>query len=187
MRHDIVPHFLFARGGDFVVDVQGKVTQRLELCFGDRKPQFLFGFREGNPELAPSAELGLFRKDMLHFPAGIAPAQGILINAVIHEMRPLLPRLGGARLRGSEKSVSQSLLYMISAICTCVIGENHSLLPRRFLHIGANTSADGQAAWGEKCTIRQKKLQKGVDKRRTHAIITHMKQQRRCGQGELPP
>ena len=60
MRHDIVPHFLFARGGDFVVDVQGKVTQRLELCFGDRKPQFLFGFRKGNPELAPGAELGLF-------------------------------------------------------------------------------------------------------------------------------
>ena len=80
MAHDIVAHLFFARLGDFIVNVVGVGFEFGDLLVGNRQPQFFFAFGKGNPQLSPSAEFKVRRKDVFHFFARIARVQRAFVN-----------------------------------------------------------------------------------------------------------
>ena len=83
VAHHVVAAFLFPGGGILVVDVLPVGLQLLNLLLGDGKALLLFRLGQGDPQLAPGAELVVFRKDKLHLPAGVPGGKGAEVTVVL--------------------------------------------------------------------------------------------------------
>lgn len=57
VRHNVVPHFLFAFGGICVIDVGDVRFHFRNLLLRNRDAKLLFGLGERNPEFSPRGEL----------------------------------------------------------------------------------------------------------------------------------
>ena len=87
MRHHIVAHLFFPRGGYIIIDIVLVGFQLGNLFIGDGQAQLLFGFGQGDPEFPPGAKLVIGRKQVLHLLAGIAGSKGRFIT-VRHKQPP---------------------------------------------------------------------------------------------------
>ena len=75
VRHDVVTHFLFLRGGEVVIDIVDMRLHFRDLRVGNIQPELLFALRESDPELAPGGELLVIREDALHFVPRVSLAE----------------------------------------------------------------------------------------------------------------
>ena len=75
MRHHVMPHFRFARFGNFIIDIVRMSGHFRDLNVSDLKAQHLLSARKRDPKLSPSAKFFLLRKEILHFRTGISCTQ----------------------------------------------------------------------------------------------------------------
>ena len=83
VAHDVVPYHLLALFRHFIVHIVRAALQFFDLIFRDVQPQFLFRFRQGDPQFSPGAELLLLGKNVLHLFTCVALRQRAGVACVI--------------------------------------------------------------------------------------------------------
>ena len=84
MRHDIVTDFLFPFFRHIIIDIVLVSLHLIDLLLGHRQAQLLFRFRQSDPQLSPSAEFHIRRKQVFHLLIRIAGRQGRFVN-IFHQ------------------------------------------------------------------------------------------------------
>ncbi len=82
MGHYVMAQLFFHLGGVFVIYIVNMRLHLRDLLVGNGKAQFLFRSGQGNPKLAPGGKFVVRRKDIKHFPAGIAGSQRAFVDVL---------------------------------------------------------------------------------------------------------
>ena len=82
MSHDVVAHLSLPLAGGLIIYIIQVGTHLVKLFIGDVQPQLLLALGKDHPELAPGGKLPVVGEDLLHFFAGIALAERVLISVV---------------------------------------------------------------------------------------------------------
>ena len=82
VRHDIVAHLPLPPVGQLKINVVRMRLHLGNLLVGNIEPELLLAFGQNDPQTPPRGEFTLIGKNLLHFPAGIAPAEGVDIGIV---------------------------------------------------------------------------------------------------------
>ena len=89
MGHDIMTDHFLPCPGHIIIDIGHMRLHLVNLFLRNVQPQLPLCFRQGNPEPSPCGELKILRKNVLHFPAGIALRQGTDIAVRIRHILSL--------------------------------------------------------------------------------------------------
>jgi hypothetical protein len=82
MRHDVVVNFPLTFKTNMIFDRIRALPYFIHLLFDDGKAKLAFGFRQCDPEVAPSAEFAIVESGEHHLFAGVAIVEAGLVGDV---------------------------------------------------------------------------------------------------------
>ena len=90
MSHNVVAHLSLPPAGGLIVYIIQVSAHLVKLFIGDVQSQLLLALGKDDPQLAPGGKLPVVGEDFLHFLAGIALAERVLISVVQYRVLHIL-------------------------------------------------------------------------------------------------